>query len=247
MSDKKEVWHVGSLNIQAGLSTHCYRDYFTKSWHHVSPTSKSKHQNLFSVGGSVGHLDVFGVQEVDPGSLRSGFSNQAHFLAEHGKFDHFTYQANRSTGLSTTANALFSKHELLRVQNIKLPSRKTATSPRGVLLSHIDTPKGPIAVGVAHLSLHPLDRKHQSEAIMQALKNEERVLLMGDFNDTPSSLSLASLKEGMDGHTTSATYPRWKPSRCIDVIWWRNLDVLEENSRVWGATDHCGVDIKFKL
>lgn len=244
---REKIWHVGTLNVQAGLSTHSYRDYVTKSWHHISPTSQSKQKNLISVGDCVQHLDVFGAQEVDPGSLRSGFSNQASYLASHAGFEHMAFQANRRTGFSTTANALFAKHPLNAVHQVCLPSRKATTSPRGLLMSCVETAKGPVCFAVAHLSLHPLDREKQSQEIVSVLNNHDRVVLMGDFNDTPQSLSLKSLTHVFDGVTSSPTYPRWKPTKNIDLIWWRGVDVVDEGCHPWGATDHCGVDIRFKI
>jgi len=246
---KEKIFHVGSLNIQAGLSTHSYKDYLTKSWHHVSPLAKSKNKNILDIAQLVNHLDIFGVQELDPGSVRSGFSNQASNMALHAGFDHYAYQANRSTGLSVTANGLFSKHPFESLHNEKLPSRKSAVSPRGVLIAKIsmgDMPKFDLAIAVAHLSLNSFDREKQVERIVSLLKEEENVILMGDFNDDPLSKSLKCLKNNMDGHTTGCTFPRWNPSKCLDSIWWRGVDVLSENIQTWGASDHCGVDIKFK-
>ena len=242
---KSKIWHVGSLNIQAGLTTNSYKDYVTKSWHHVSPLSKSKNKNIFDVSHLVKHLDFLGVQELDPGSMRSGFSNQASDLALHAGFEHYAYQANRSTGLSVTANGFFSKVPFEDVEHRMLPSRKSSVSPRGVLVARI--PSERLTVAVAHLSLNALDRARQAAHIVSVLEKEENVILMGDFNDTPSSLSLSSLKASMDGHTSVCTFPRWKPSKCIDSIWWRGVDVLSENAQNWGLTDHCGVDITFKI
>ena len=225
---EKRIWHIGSLNVQAGLGTHCFRDYVSGCWRHIAPTS-CKNRNLFSLGDAVAHLDFFGVQEIDPGSLRSGFSNQAKWLAEHGKFKHFTHQANRSTGFSVTANALFSKLPFTDVQRYTLPSRKKDTSPRGLLVCSVPLnrfhspsavpvhppgltlPSEPdysegeassfLTIAVAHLSLSEADRVKQAEAISKYLEQFPHLVLLGDFNAPPVAPSLGPLKESMEGHT----------------------------------------------
>lgn len=248
MSKKQKIWRVATLNIQAGLSTHCYRDYFTKSWHHITPLCQSKQQNLISVANSTQHLDVFGVQEVDPGSVRSAFRNQAYWLAQYGKFDYWSYQVNRNTGLSVTANALFSRHMLHDVEHWTLPSRKSTPSPRGAVLSHIEDPSGKKwSCVVAHLSLNAQDRLSQSKFLAERLADHKHIILMGDFNDTPNSVSLAPLRGIMTNCTTTPTFPRWNPIKTIDVVWWKNIDVKKYQSVPWGSSDHCAVEMEFAV
>ena len=73
-----------SCNIQAGSSTRAYREYFTRSWSHVLPTGKRA--NLDSLADLFSPFDVVGLQESDPGSMRSGFDNQSDYLAERGRW-----------------------------------------------------------------------------------------------------------------------------------------------------------------
>src|SRR5690606_31675293 len=85
-----------SANIQAGSSTRGYSDYVARSWSHVLPTNKRG--ALDQIAKIAGEHDIVGLQESDPGSLRSSFTNQTHYLAERGGFDYWSHQPNRSVG-----------------------------------------------------------------------------------------------------------------------------------------------------
>ncbi|RBI54115.1 EEP domain-containing protein, partial [Xanthomonas oryzae pv. oryzae] len=102
-----------TANIQAGSSTRRYSDYVTRSWSHALPLG-SKRTSLDSIAALVGERDIVGLQEADPGSLRSGFTNQTHYLAERAGFDYWSHQPNRRMGgVASSANGLLSKLEPL--------------------------------------------------------------------------------------------------------------------------------------
>ena len=99
-----------SSNIQAGSSTRAYREYVTRSWSHVLPAGKRG--NLDSLAELFSPYDIVGLQESDPGSLRSGFDNQSDYLAERAGFPFFSHQANRRvSGIAGSGNALLSRYE----------------------------------------------------------------------------------------------------------------------------------------
>ena len=74
-----------SANIQAGSSTRGYHDYVARSWSHVLPAG-NKRGSLDAIAELAGRHDIVGLQEADPGSLRSGFTNQTHYLAQRAGF-----------------------------------------------------------------------------------------------------------------------------------------------------------------
>jgi endonuclease/exonuclease/phosphatase family metal-dependent hydrolase len=77
--------------------------------------------------------DIVGLQEADPGSLRSGFTNQTHYLAQRAGFNYWSHQPNRRMGgVASSANGLLSKLEPVEVQDHPLPGR---IGGRGVLLA----------------------------------------------------------------------------------------------------------------
>ena len=246
---EKNVWSIASVNIQAGLSTHSYRDYITKSWNHVTPLTAKKYQSLSAICNEIKRFDFVGIQEVDPGSVRSGFQNQALWLAERGVFDYWACQKNRRTGFSTTANALYSHHHMSNVEHWVLPSRKSSNASRGALKAIITHPhtQEKVCCVVAHLSLNAQHQRAQSSFLAERLQDEKHLIVVGDFNQVPSHSSLAPLRNVMDGHTTSPTFPRWNPQKAIDLIWWKGASPVSSKVHAWGATDHCGIELNFSL
>ena len=77
--------HLLSYNIQAGIYTRQYSEYVTKSWKHVLPHRERLH-NLSRIAAMLHEFDLVGLQEVDAGSLRSGFVDQTEYLAYHAHF-----------------------------------------------------------------------------------------------------------------------------------------------------------------
>lgn len=250
MSIENELlWKIASVNIQAGLSTNNYREYITKSWNHVSPLTAQKYQNLSNICENIKTYDFVGIQEIDPGSIRSGFQNQALWMAERGLFDYWSCQKNRATGFSTTANALYSHHQLSKIEHWVLPSRRSATSQRGALKAMVKNKitQENVCCVVAHLSLNRQDRLAQASFLAERIQDEKHLVLMGDFNELPSSSSLMPLQQVLDGHTTIPTFPRWSPQKAIDIIWWKGVQEKSSQAHAWGSTDHCGVELHFTV
>src|SRR5207244_4490797 len=97
-----------SCNIQAGSSTQRYGDYVSRSWSHVLPAGKR--DNLIAIAGLCKDYDIVGLQESDAGSLRSGFTNQTHRIAEMAGFPYWSHQPNRRVGgITHSANGLLSR------------------------------------------------------------------------------------------------------------------------------------------
>src|SRR5690606_2701687 len=137
-------------NIQAGSSTRRYSDYVTRSWSHALPAGR-KRTSLDAIAKLAAEHDIVGLPEADPGSPRSGFTNQTHFLAQRAGFHYWTHQPNRSVGgVASSANGLLSKLEPVRISDYPLPGRIRG---RGVLLGHFGDGREGLTVAVAHLSL----------------------------------------------------------------------------------------------
>ena len=121
-----------SANIQAGSSTRGYHDYVARSWSHVLPAG-NKRGSLDAIADLAARHDIVGLQEADPGSLRSGFTNQTHYLAERAGFAYWTHQPNRRVGgVASSANGLLSRLEPTLVEDHSLPGR---VKGRGVLIA----------------------------------------------------------------------------------------------------------------
>src|SRR5690606_33801697 len=168
-----------SANIQAGSSTRRYSDYATRSWSHVLPAGR-KRDALDTIAKLAGEHDIVGLQESDPGSWRSGFTNQTHYLAERGGFDYWSHQPNRRVGnVASSANGLLSKLEPVEVSDHALPGR---ISGRGVLMARFGEGDDGLTIAVAHLSLGAQSRRSQLSFIAELLQGHRHAVLMGDFN-----------------------------------------------------------------
>ncbi|MCW5580921.1 MAG: endonuclease/exonuclease/phosphatase family protein [Luteimonas sp.] len=207
-----------SANIQAGSSTRRYSDYATRSWSHVLPAGR-KRDSLDAIARLAGAHDIVGLQESDPGSWRSGFTNQTHYLAEQGGFDYWTHQPNRRVGsVASSANGLLSKLEPVDVVDHSLPGR---ISGRGVLMAHFGTGTQGLTVAVAHLSLGAQSRRLQLGFIAELLQEHPNAVLMGDFNcvaDRPEMEVLYRNTRLQPPACAVHTFPSWKPQRAIDHI-----------------------------
>ena len=207
-----------SANIQAGSSTRGYHDYVARSWSHVLPAG-NKRGALDAIAELAGRHDIVGLQEADPGSLRSGFTNQTHYLAERAGFAYWSHQPNRCMGgVASSANGLLSKLEPREVVNHALPGRVRG---RGVLLATFGNGEDALAVAVAHLSLGAQSRRAQVDFIAELLGDHAHAVLMGDFNCVPDRPEM----ELLYNHTylrppafCVPTFPSWRPQRAIDHI-----------------------------
>ena len=205
-----------SANIQAGSSTRGYHDYVARSWSHVLPAG-NKRGALDAIAELAGRHDIVGLQEADPGSLRSGFTNQTHYLAERAGFAYWSHQPNRRMGgVASSANGLLSKFEPREVVNHALPGRVRG---RGVLLATFGNGDTALTVAVAHLSLGAQSRRSQIDFIAELLGAHPHAVLMGDFNcdlGRPEMQALYRRTQLQPPSASVLTFPSWKPQRAID-------------------------------
>ena len=223
-----------SANIQAGASTRGYRDYVTRPWSHVLP-HREKRSNLDALGDLATQFDVVGLQETDPGSLRSGFLNQTHYLAERGGFAFWSHQPNRRVGrIASSANGLLSKLEPDEVLDYALPSRIPG---RGVLLARYGRDAEALTVAIAHLSLSPRARAAQLAFLAE--------LLSGPGAAEMGQLYRATSLRPPDERVL--TFPSWQPKRAIDhILVSDGIDVR----RRWvlpGLSDHLALAAELEL
>ncbi|UHQ21078.1 endonuclease/exonuclease/phosphatase family protein [Lysobacter sp. KIS68-7] len=228
-----------SANIQAGSSTRRYTDYATRSWSHVLPAG-NKRGSLDAIAQLAGQHDIVGLNESDPGSLRSGFTNQTHYLAQRGGFAYWSHQPNRSVGgVASSANGLLSKLEPVEVHDHPLPGRVRG---RGVLLAQFGNGRDGLAVAVAHLSLGAGSRASQIDFIADLLHDHPHAILMGDFNCDPDRPEMQSLYK----HTRLQppamcvpTFPSWRPQRAIDhILTTSDLQVANMEAFAAAYSDH---------
>ncbi|HVF33755.1 MAG TPA: endonuclease/exonuclease/phosphatase family protein, partial [Candidatus Saccharimonadia bacterium] len=172
-----------SFNIQAGSSTEKYRHYITRSVQHLLPHPR-KARNLNDIAKLATEYDLVALQEVDAGSLRTGFTNQVHYLAERGEFPYWSHQANRRLGrIAETSNGLLSRMEPSAVIDHRLPG----AAGRGALEVRFGRARDGLCMIIAHLSLSARARKAQFEYLAEVIEDHPHVVMMGDFNCTLES------------------------------------------------------------
>ncbi|HMN34823.1 MAG TPA: endonuclease/exonuclease/phosphatase family protein [Chiayiivirga sp.] len=207
-----------SANIQAGHATNSYREYVTGSWNHVLP-SRRKRDNLDVLADRVSGFDLVGLQEADAGSLRSGFVNQTHYLAERAGFPYWSHQPNRRlAGVAASANGLLCRDQPDEVVDYALPSRIPG---RGVLIVRYGHGADSLTIAIAHLSLSLRARTAQAAFLGELLTGPGHKVLMGDFNcesDSPEMLSLYRHTQLRPPDERLPSFPRWQPRRAIDHI-----------------------------
>lgn len=213
-----QILRLLSYNIQAGLSTSRYSHYLTNSWKQVLPVP-SRMENLDGIGALIEGYDIVGVQEVDAGSLRSGFVNQAQYLAQVGHFRYVFDQPNRSIGrISQHSNGLFSHWRPSLVEDHKLPG---VIPGRGALRVQFGEGDHVLNVFVLHLALGKRGRLRQIDFLADLIAHYHHVIVMGDFNCRSDSeemaflMKRANLREPEPG---LKTFPSWKPDRQLDHI-----------------------------
>ncbi len=228
-----------SYNIQAGTSTANYREYVTRSWRQVLPNNQ-RVDNLDAIADLVGPFDIVGLQEVDCGSLRSGFVNQAKYIASHGGFPWWTHQANRKVGVIAHAgNGVLSRFVPDHVDEHRLPG---AIPGRGALVLKFGRGPDALWLVVLHLALGRRARMQQLRYVAHLVDRQPHVVVMGDLNAGPESREVrefcthAGLVEPRrDLHT----FPSWRPQRAIDhILVSPRLDVLELDVLPSTLSDH---------
>jgi endonuclease/exonuclease/phosphatase family metal-dependent hydrolase len=214
-SERKNTLKLLSYNIQVGIHTRQYRDYVFKAWQHLLPHSKRDH-NLEQIAELIAHFDLIALQEVDGGSFRSKYTNQIHYLAKAANKSFWHQQLNRNLGhFAQHSNGVIGDIKPVNIQNHALPGVKG----RGAIAFELGE-KDPLVVVVAHLALSKQAQDFQLGYIKNIIDRYTHVVVMGDLNtDSTRILNDSPLKEcGLKASHTKATYPSWRPTKCLDQI-----------------------------
>lgn len=207
-----------SFNIQVGISTGAFREYLTNGWKHVLP-HENRLKNLRSVSDVVQHYDVVALQEVDGGSLRSGFINQVEYLAESAEFPYWYAQTNRDLGpLAQHGNGLLTRIKPHALEDHKLPG---AIPGRGAVFVRVPYAGDELVIVMLHLSLGERSRQKQLAYVAEQVAHERQVVVMGDLNMPLSKLLCESPLKNLNlrpAQHAQPTYPAWEPSKTLDHV-----------------------------
>jgi endonuclease/exonuclease/phosphatase family metal-dependent hydrolase len=207
-----------SYNIQVGIRTTKYRHYVTKGWKHLLPHESRTH-TLARIADVVSSYDFVALQEIDAGSIRSGFVNQVEFLAERARFPYWYTQLNRDLGpIAQHGNGLLSRIAPAAMEDHRLPG---AIPGRGAIVVRLPFGDASVLVVMLHLSLGERSRVMQLEYVKRLIDGEAHVVVMGDLNSHLTDLLFDSpLAETplRPADSVGPTYPSWRPSQALDHI-----------------------------
>lgn len=237
-----------SYNIQVGITTQHYRQYLTSSWKHILPYP-SRMKALRQIGGFISDFDLVGLQELDAGSLRSSFIDQAAFLARMSGFTYWHSMVNRKIGpLARHAMGFLSRIPPVRIVEHRLPSRIPG---RGALEIHFGSGPDPLVVILLHSSLGKRARHMQFNYVRRLTDRYQYVLLMGDLNCQPDSNEFSTLIDGGAlrlAPCAACTYPSWAPARAFDhILASQDLEIIEARVYPMEISDHLPVGVEILL
>ncbi|MCP3868589.1 MAG: EEP domain-containing protein [Gammaproteobacteria bacterium] len=235
-----------SYNIQTGVDTRHFRQYLTQSWKHVLP-HRERQLNLDRIAAIVKDYDIVGLQEVDSGSLRSGFLDQTEYLAHRGGFPFWHKQVNRKLGkLAQHSNGVLSHMKPSKISEHKLPG----LPGRGVILCEFGGAGG-VTVCILHLALGRRARLRQVSFVSELVSELPHVVIMGDLNCSCESREMQLLMSRVnlwEPGRKLRTFPSWRPMRKLDHILVSD-SLIVENARVldYPLSDHLPISIEVQL
>lgn len=239
---------IMSYNIQAGISQSHAREYVTQGWRHFLP-HKQRLENLDEISHYIKTFDVVGLQEIDPGSFRSGFINQIEFLAKKCHFPYWYSQKNRDMGkVAKFCNACLSRVKPYHVDYHKLPG---LIPGRGAIRLFYGNKEAPLVIIMVHLSLGPVSQRIQIDYLNQLVKGYQHVIVMGDLNcglDDLEKSNLFTKPRLRPVNYLFNTYPSWKPTKILDYILVSDsIQVVETSVLNLPFSDHLPVTVTAQL
>ncbi|SHL33367.1 endonuclease/exonuclease/phosphatase family protein [Phytopseudomonas punonensis] len=235
-----------SFNIQVGISTERYHHYLTRGWQHLLP-HQGRAGNLQRIGDLLGDYDIVALQEADGGSVRSGFVNQVEHLARMGAFPYWYQQLNRNLGrFAQHSNGLLSRLRPSLLEDHPLPG----PAGRGAILLRIGEGADAIAVVMMHLALGARTRTRQLAYIRELIGGYRHQILMGDMNTHANDLLEHSpLRDlGLLAPQVEATFPSWRPQRCLDhILLSPGLELERFQVLAQPISDHLPVAVEIRL
>jgi len=237
-----------TYNVQAGIQSSHYAHYLTRSWQHLFPHA-DRPRTLRRFGRLTRTYDLVGLQEVDGGSLRSGFINQTEFVSRAGGFPYWHDQTNRRVGkLARHSNGLLSRFRPLEIREHALPGMIPG---RGALHMTFGGPGESLHVILLHLALGPKARMRQLSYVADLIAPLDHVVVMGDLNCTADSPEIRAL---LDSTTLSEpslilpTYPSWCPQHHLDhILVSSSLTVERAEVLDYAVSDHLPVAMDVRL
>jgi len=236
-----------SYNIQAGADTRRYHEYVTHGWRQWLP-HRDQLQNLNYISHLLKDFDLVGLQEVDSGSLRSGFIDQTEYLAMQAGFPYWFKQINRRLGkLAQHSNGVLSRVRPSDIREHKLPG----LPGRGAMLMEFRTTEKPLGICIMHLALGRRARMRQFSYISELVSHYSHLVMMGDFNCECGSQEFRHLLDKTDLRGSACdmmTFPSWRPNRKLDhILASPSLKLAKAEVINYAHSDHLPISVELEL
>lgn len=237
-----------SYNIQIGITTRRYRQYFLHSWKHVLHHAQ-RFDNLDLIAQLMSNYDLVGVQEADAGSARSGFINITQYLAMAAGFPYWDDQTNRRIGrIARHSLGVVSRYKPSGITEHKLPGRIPG---RGAMAVRFGEGDDALVVLIVHLALSRRGRMSQLDYLGDLINDYRHVVLMGDMNCRSTSAEIELLvnktlmSEPLHGMNT---FPSWRPKRNIDhILVTPTVEVRHAGVLDYPLSDHLPISMEVVL
>ncbi len=135
--------------------------------------------------------DLIGMQEVDNNRATTGGVNQAAYIADRLKMNHFWHEASArgsNENINEHGNAVLSEHEMLKKEFVKFKTRGAGPKPmfsetRGLSYALVDFGGTKVNFISTHFGFPEHARAGQAKELVKFIKKlEGPVILTGDFN-----------------------------------------------------------------
>lgn len=207
-----------SYNVQVGIRTNTFRDYLTGGWKHLIPHGE-RLRTLAAIADQVRGYDLVAVQEVDAGSLRTGFLGQTEYLARRAGYPWWTERTNRRLGrVAQHSIGAMARGAPDGVRRFALPG---AVPGRGGIQLDFGRDESRVRVVVVHLALGRPTRRRQLDFIAELIIDAPHAVVMGDFNaphGAPEMRRFFGRTDLVEPIERLNTWPAWRPLHNFDHI-----------------------------
>jgi endonuclease/exonuclease/phosphatase family metal-dependent hydrolase len=214
----ERILRLATFNIQVGIGSKRLRHFFTHGWRYVMPHGQSL-SNLDRIADILADYDIVAIQEADAGSFRTRYVNQAEYIAKKAGFPTWhSHIINEGGKIALHTNSLLTRLPLSDIRHHRLPASKHG---RGALEAIIQVREKRIGVFITHLSLRRQNRERQIRYLIEQINRYDSAILMGDLNCEPGGsefLQLFRHTRLRSSPVHPATFPSWRPTRCLDHI-----------------------------
>lgn len=195
-------------------------------------------------------VDLVGLNEVDYFMPRTGFVNQIKALGEKLQM-HGCFAPALNLGLGKYGNGVLSRSPIYSPVAGKLPGLMKR-EPRGYAWFKTVFQEQEVQVIVTHLGLNPAERQKQLDFLAEMINQfESPVILMGDFNLTPSAPAMQEfvIQTNLKIHSNEPTYLSQRTEYKIDYIMTsQHWEVVGEVQPIESlASDHFPLIGNFRL